>query len=52
VIEPLGACRIVQHNLASGNAPPEPVQVVEITAAGFLVARTPPLVARCVPVPA
>ena len=45
-IEHLGAFHTVQHNLVSGYAPPEPVEVAEITASGFAVARTPPLVGR------
>ena len=47
-IEQLAAFRTAQHNLVSGNAPPEPITVAEITASGFAVARTPPL-ARPVP---
>ena len=45
-VEQLGAFRTVQHNLVSGNAPPEPIRVAEITASGFAVARTPPLLGR------
>ena len=45
-VEQLGAFRTVQHNLVTGNAPPEPVRVAEISASGFDVARTPPLAGR------
>jgi putative ABC transport system permease protein len=45
-VEQLGAFRTVAHNLATGEGPPEPVRVAEITASGFLVARTPPLLGR------
>jgi putative ABC transport system permease protein len=45
-IEDLGAFRTVQHNLASPYAPPEPVKLAEMTASGFAVARTPPLLGR------
>jgi putative ABC transport system permease protein len=45
-VEHLGAFRTAQHNLVSGNAPPEPIKVAEITASGFAVARTPPLLGR------
>ena len=45
-VEQLGAFRTAQHNLVSGPAPHEPITVAEITASGFAVARTPPLVGR------
>jgi putative ABC transport system permease protein len=45
-VEQLAAFRTVQHNLVSGKAPPEPITVAEMTAAGFAVARTAPLVGR------
>jgi hypothetical protein len=45
-VQQLGAFRTVQHNLSSGNAPPEPVKVAEMTASGFAVARTAPLIGR------
>jgi predicted permease len=45
-IEQLGAFRTAQHNLVAANTPPEPIRVAEITAAGFAVARTPPLLGR------
>jgi putative ABC transport system permease protein len=45
-VEQLGAFRTVQHNLVSGNGLPEPIKAAEITASGFAVARTPPLLGR------
>ena len=45
-VKPLGAFRTVEHNLASGTAPPEPVKIAEITASGFVVARTAPRLGR------
>src|SRR5688572_14870742 len=45
-VEQVGAFRTAQHNLASGTAPPEPVKVAEITASGFVLAGTPPLLGR------
>ena len=45
-IEQLSAFRTVQHNLVSGVAPPEPVKVAEMTASGFVLADTPPLLGR------
>jgi putative ABC transport system permease protein len=42
----LGAYRTVQRNLVAANSTPEPIQVAEITAAGFTLARTPPLLGR------
>jgi putative ABC transport system permease protein len=45
-IQELGAFRSTQQNLAAGGAGSEPVQVAEITASAFLVARTPPLLGR------
>jgi len=45
-IEQLGAFRTAEHNLVSGNAPPQPIEVAEMTAAGFAVARTRPLLGR------
>jgi putative ABC transport system permease protein len=45
-VEQLGAFRTAEHNIVAGNAPPEPIKVAEITASGFAVARTPPLVGR------
>jgi len=45
-IEPLGAFRSAEHNLISNAGRSEPVKVAEITASGFEVARTPPLLGR------
>nr|MDQ3345985.1 ABC transporter permease [Chloroflexota bacterium] len=45
-IDQVGAFRTVQHNLVSRSAPPDPIKVAEITASGFAVARTPPLLGR------
>jgi putative ABC transport system permease protein len=45
-LEQLGAFRNVQHNLVSGNALPVPIRVAEMTASGFVLARTPPVVGR------
>lgn len=45
-IRELGAFRTITRNLTSGDGPPEPVKVAEMTASGFGVARTPPLLGR------
>ena len=45
-IEQLGAFRTRQLNLVTSSTPPEPIKVAEITASGFAVARTAPLVGR------
>jgi putative ABC transport system permease protein len=45
-VEQLGAFRSAQHNLGYGTAPPEPVKVAEMTASGFVVAGSPPLIGR------
>ncbi len=45
-VRDLGAFRFVDRNLVTGEGPPEPVQVAEMTAAGFRVARVPPLLGR------
>ena len=45
-IEHLGAFRIVQRNLVTPNAPPEPIPIAEISAAAFVLAGTPPLHGR------
>lgn len=45
-VEELGAFRTVRHTLTSGDGPPEPVPVAAITAEGFRLARTPPLLGR------
>lgn len=47
-IEQVSAFRTVQHNLGSGNAPPEPLRIAEMTATGFALSRTPPLLGRYV----
>jgi predicted permease len=45
-IEDLGAYRSDTQNLIIGNAVPAPIQMAEITAAAFGVARVPPLLGR------
>jgi predicted permease len=45
-VQDLGAFRTVERNLISRDAPPEPVRVAEMTAAGFRVARVAPLRGR------
>ena len=45
-LEHLSAFRTVQHNLVSSSGPPEPVKVAEMTATGFTIAGTPPLLGR------
>jgi predicted permease len=45
-VRDLGAFRWVERNLVTGEGPPEPVRVAEMTAAGFRVARVPPLLGR------
>jgi predicted permease len=45
-IEQLGAFRTAQHNLVIGSLRSEPVKVAEISASGFVVAQTPPLLGR------
>jgi predicted permease len=45
-MEQLSAYRTVQHNLLAANAAPEPIRVAEMTASGFAVARTPPVIGR------
>ncbi|HEX8359463.1 MAG TPA: ABC transporter permease [Longimicrobium sp.] len=45
-VDELSAFRPVAHNLVSGAGDPVPVQVAEMTASGFRVARTPPLLGR------
>lgn len=45
-VEHLGTFRTAELNLVFGNAIPEPVKVAEITASGFAVARTSPLLGR------
>lgn len=46
LVEDLGAFRSVSRTLITGVGHPEPVEVAEMTAAGFTVARTPPLLGR------
>lgn len=45
-LEYVGAFRNAQHNLVAPNAPPEPIQVAEITASAFDIAQTPPMLGR------
>ena len=45
-LEDLGAYRTIERNLILSDGRPEPVTVAEITAAGFRVARVPPLLGR------
>lgn len=45
-VDDLGAFRTVERNLITGEGPPEPVQVAEMTASGFRLARVSPLLGR------
>jgi putative ABC transport system permease protein len=45
-IQPLGAFRTVQRNLATATSYPEPARVAEITASAFAIAHTPPHLGR------
>ncbi len=45
-IEQLSAFRTARHNLVAGAPPYEPISVAEMTASGFAVVRTPPLLGR------
>jgi putative ABC transport system permease protein len=45
-VQDLAAFRTSQRNLIRSEGPPEPVQVAEMTAAGFRVARVAPLLGR------
>ena len=45
-VQQVSAFRNVDRNLASGSLDPEPVQVAEMTASGFAVARKAPLLGR------
>jgi predicted permease len=45
-IEQLGAFRTARHNLVAGTSNSEPVKVAEMSAAGFVIAQTPPLLGR------
>jgi predicted permease len=42
----LGAYRTVDRNLVTGEGPPEPLRIVEMTASGFRIAGVPPLLGR------
>src|SRR5687767_7763445 len=45
-LEHVGAFRIIQHNLVVPDTPPEPIRVVETTAAAFEITQTPPMLGR------
>jgi predicted permease len=45
-VRELAAFRTVEHNLMSEEGDPLPIAVAEMTASGFRVARTPPLLGR------
>lgn len=45
-VDDLGAFRDIERNLIAPGGPVEPVDVAEITATGFRVARVPPLLGR------
>ena len=45
-VEDVGGFRSLQRNLAAGEGAGEPVELAEISAAGFRVARVPPLLGR------
>jgi predicted permease len=45
-VEGLGAFRTVERNLITGEGRGEPVEMAEISASGFRVARVPPLLGR------
>ena len=45
-LEYVGAFRNAQHNLVAPNAPPEPIEVADITASAFDIAQTPPMLGR------
>ena len=45
-VRELSAFRMVRRTLATGEGPLQPVEVAEMTAAGFQVARVPPLLGR------
>jgi predicted permease len=45
-VRELGAFRTAVHNLVAAEGDPDPIRVAEITASGFQVARTPPLLGR------
>jgi len=45
-LEQVGAFRTTEHNVVAPNAPPEPIEVAEVTASAFDLAETPPLIGR------
>jgi predicted permease len=45
-VEQLGAFRLLERNLATAEGPTEPVEVAEISASAFRLARVPPLLGR------
>jgi predicted permease len=45
-IDDLGAFRTTRHNLSAPGVPAAPVEVAEMSASGFRVARVPPLLGR------
>jgi len=45
-LEQVGAFRSEQHNFVAPGAPPEPIEVAEITASAFDLVQTPPLLGR------
>jgi hypothetical protein len=45
-LEYVGAFRNEPHNLVAPNVPPEPINVVEISASAFDIAQTPPMLGR------
>lgn len=45
-IEHMGAFRTAQHNLVVGQSQSEPVKVAEMSASGFVLSATPPLLGR------
>ena len=45
-VEHVGAFRTAQHNLVDGRSGSEPVKVAEMSASGFVITQTPPLLGR------
>jgi predicted permease len=45
-VEEIGAFRSIERNLIVPDGPAEPVQVAQITTAGFSITRVPPLIGR------
>lgn len=45
-LQQVSAFRTVRHNLAVGDTAPEPLKIAEMTASGFALARTAPLLGR------